>query len=132
MAEAEKNAATVRAAFLPWEQGDSGPFFELVADDVRWTVIGSTPFSGVFESKQALLDGAFGVLVDHLEDGLQTRLVDIIAAGDKVVLQHTSHGIGTNGVTYDQAYCFVMTLRDDRIVEIVAYVDTDLLVRIIA
>jgi ketosteroid isomerase-like protein len=56
----------------------------------------------------------------------------VAADDDKVVLQHASHGLGTDGVTYDQRYCFVMTMRDDRIVEIVAHVDTDLLMRIIA
>jgi uncharacterized protein len=31
---------------------------------------------------------------------------------------------------YDQVYCFAMVMREQRIVEIVAYVDTDLLVRV--
>jgi ketosteroid isomerase-like protein len=52
--EAEDNRRLVREAFRPWEEGDSGPFFDLVAEDVRWTVIGTTSVSGVFESKQAL------------------------------------------------------------------------------
>ena len=64
--------------------------------------------------------------------GSDERRGSVAAADDKVVLQHSSHGLGTNGVAYDQTYCFVTTMRDDRIVEIVAYVDTDLLMRIIA
>jgi hypothetical protein len=67
----------VREAFRPWEAGDSGLLFALVADDVRWTVIGSTPASGVFESKQALVNAAFGPLLERLEGALVTRFVDL-------------------------------------------------------
>jgi uncharacterized protein len=32
---------------------------------------------------------------------------------------------------YEQVYCRAMTMRDGRIVEITAYLDTDLLVRVL-
>ena len=60
MSTPEENKRLVRDAFRPWEEGNSGPFFALIADDVAWTVIGSTPASGVFPSKQAVIDKAFG------------------------------------------------------------------------
>jgi ketosteroid isomerase-like protein len=129
---ADANRRAVREAFLPWEQGDSGPFFELVADDVRWTVIGSTPASGVYESKQALISRAFGPLLQRLGGRLVTRLVDISADGDKVFLQHESSGVTADGIAYEQVYCFAMRMRDRRIVEIVAYLDTELLSRVMA
>jgi uncharacterized protein len=131
VASADDNRRAVRAAFLPWEQGDSGPFFDLVADDVRWTVIGSTPVSGVYESKQALISGAFGPLLERLDGRLVTRLIDISADGDKVFLQHESSGVTTDGIPYEQVYCFAMKMRDLRIVEIVAYLDTELLARVL-
>jgi uncharacterized protein len=128
---ADENRRIVREAFLPWEQGDSGPFFDLVADDVRWTVIGTTSASGVFESKEALITDAFGPLMDRLDGPLVARLVDVSADGDKVFLQHESSGVTTDGIKYEQAYCFAMKMRDRRIVEIVAYLDTDLLARVL-
>jgi ketosteroid isomerase-like protein len=129
---ADENRRVVHEAFLPWEQGDSGPFFDLVADDVRWTVIGSTPVSGVYESKEALISGAFGPLLQRLGGRLVTRLVDISADGDKVFLQHESSGVTSDGIAYEQVYCFAMRMRDLRIVEIVAYLDTELLSRVMA
>ncbi len=132
MPSADDNRRAVQEAFLPWEQGDSGPFFDLVADDVRWTVIGSTVASGVFESKQDLISRAFGPLMKRLDGRLVTRLVDITAEGDKVILQHESSGVTTDGIPYEQVYCFVMKMRDLRIVEILAYLDTELLARVLA
>lgn len=121
----------VREAFRPWEEGDSGPFFDLVAEDVNWTVIGTTPASGVFESKQALIDGAFGPLLERLGGRLVTRLIDVSADGDKVFLQFESAGVTTDGIDYQQVYCFAMRMSDRRIAEITAYLDTDLLARVL-
>ncbi len=132
MTTADENKRLVREAFRPWEAGDSGPFFALIADDVVWTVIGTTPASGVFRSKQALIDEAFGPLLDRLDGPLKTRFIDVAADGDKVFLRHESTGIAKTGLRYEQVYCFAMVMRDGRITEITAYLDTDLLARIFA
>lgn len=130
MATGDENKRLVREAFRPWEQGDSGPFFDLVADDVHWTVIGSTPASGVYQSKQALINTAFGPLLGRLNGPLMTRFVDLATDGDKVFLRFESSGVAKTGLRYEQVYCFAMVMREQRIVEIVAYLDTDLLARV--
>lgn len=130
MATGDEDKRLVREAFRPWEQGDSGPFFDLVADDVHWTVIGSTPASGVYESKQALINTAFGPLLGRLNGPLMTRFVDLATDGDKVFLRFESSGVAKTGLRYEQVYCFAMVMREQRIVEIVAYLDTDLLARV--
>jgi ketosteroid isomerase-like protein len=130
MAASDDNKRLVREAFRLWEEGDSGPFFDLVADDVHWTVIGSTPASGVFESKKALVDAAFGPLLERLEGPLTTRFVDLAADGDKVLLRFESSSMAKTGLRYHQVYCFAMVMRERRIVEIVAYLDTDLLAKV--
>ncbi len=128
----DDNVRAVREAFLPWEQGDSQPFFDLVANDVRWTVIGSTPVSGVYESKQELLTGAFSKLAERLEGPLVAKLLDISGDSEKVFLQWESTGVTKSGAEYNQVYCFAMRMRNRRIVEIVAYLDTELLSSVLA
>jgi len=130
MAASDDNKRRVREAFRPWEKGDSGPFFDLIDEDVRWTVIGSTPVSGVYDSKQALVDAAFGPLLRRLAGPLSTRFVDLAADGDKVFLRFESSGVTKTGLHYDQVYCFAMVMREQRIVEIVAYLDTELLAKV--
>jgi ketosteroid isomerase-like protein len=130
MAASDDNKRVVREAFRPWEEGDSGPFFALIAEDVRWTVIGSTPVSGVYESKQALVEAAFGPLLERLAGMLSTRFVDVAAEGDKVFLRFESSGVAKTGLHYEQVYCFAMVMREQRIVEIVAYLDTELLAKV--
>jgi ketosteroid isomerase-like protein len=132
VATAAGNKTLVRDAFMPWEQGDSAPFFALIDEDVRWTVIGTTVASGDFDSKQAVIDEAFGPLLERLDGPLTARFIEVAADGDRVFLRFESTGVSTSGVRYDQAYCWAMTMRDGRITEIVAYLDTDLLARVMA
>jgi ketosteroid isomerase-like protein len=130
MARSDDNKRRVREAFRPWEHGDSGPFFALVAEGVHWTVIGSTPVSGVYESKQALVDAAFGPLLERLDGPLTARFVDLAADDDKVFLRFESSGVAKTGLPYHRVYCFAIVMREQRIVEIVAYLDTDLLAKV--
>lgn len=130
MTLSDDNKARVRAAFEPWEQGDGAPFFDLVAEDVTWTVIGTTPVSGVYHSKTALIEHAFGPLLARLEGPLKTKFIDIAAEDDKVILRFASTGIAKGGKTYNQVYCFAMVMREGWIVEIVAYLDTELLAEV--
>jgi ketosteroid isomerase-like protein len=124
------NKTILAKAFQLWEMGDSGPFFDVIADDVVWTVIGSTKVSGVYRSKQDLIDHAFGPLLNKLDGDLKTTRVDIVVEHEKAILQFESSGVAANGTKYDQVYCWAMKMRDGRIVEIIAYLDTDLLRRV--
>jgi ketosteroid isomerase-like protein len=87
MGASDDDLRRVREAFRPWEKGDSGPFLDLIAEDVRWTVIGSTPVSGVYESKQALAQAAFGPLLERLAGPLSTRFIDLAVDGEKAFLR---------------------------------------------
>ena len=130
MSKTEANKRRLREAFRPWESGDSRPFFDMIADDVTWTVIGTTSVSGTYHSKQALIDNAFGPLLSTLDGPLKTTFVDLAGEGDKLFLRFTSRGVTTTGICYDQTYCWAMVMPGDRITEITAYLDTDLLRRV--
>ena len=130
MSNSDENKRLVFQSFQPWEQGNSGPFFDLIADDVTWTVIGTTAVSGVYHSKREVIDRAYGPLLRRLNGPLTARFVDIGADGEKVYLSFESSGIAKTGIHYKQTYCFVMVMRGNRIIEIVAYLDTAMLARI--
>ncbi len=120
------NGELVRTAFGSWEKGDNRPFFKLVADDVRWRVIGTTPVSGTYDSKQQFL-GATQALFDRFNQPIMAKVQAVHEAGDTVVLQWEGTSQGVNGRPYNQTYCWVMQLDDGRITNVVAYLDTALL-----
>ena len=48
------NSELVRQSFVNWQQG-KGTTFDLLAPDAVWTVVGSSPVSGVYKSRQGQL-----------------------------------------------------------------------------
>jgi len=122
----EENRRLVAEAFAGWETGDNRPFFDLVADDVTWTVIGTTPISGRYDSKRSFLKGAVSGLSQRLEGGIRARIRKVLADGDHVVLQWEGTSASRSGRPYRQTYCWVLRLSDGKIVEVTAYLDTEL------
>jgi uncharacterized protein len=123
---ATENQKLIAEAFAAWEHGDYQPFFKVVSDDVRWTVIGSTRISGTFEGKQAFLDGAVVPLHERLAGPIQATVRNVFGDGDHVILQWQGQSSSRSGRPYPQVYCWVMRLVDGMVVEVTAYLDTEL------
>ncbi len=128
---AVENRKMIREAFDAWSRGDGRPFFKLVADDVRWTVIGNTPISRTYTSKSDFRN-ALKAMSDHFASELKVVVRDVIADGDKVAVQFESHAAGKNGIAYDQTYCWVLRLGDGKVREVTAYLDTELVTKLFA
>lgn len=124
---ATENRRLVEDAFAKWARGDGGAFMSLLADDVRWTVIGSTPVSRTYTSRQAFLDGAVGPLSSKLSGGILPTVRDILADGEKIALQWEGRATGKNGTIYHQTYCWVMRFENGKVKEGTAYLDTELI-----
>jgi ketosteroid isomerase-like protein len=112
-------------------------FQENFHDDATWTLIGSTPRSGVFRGLESIKkdfldvgrrgDGRPGPSVQGLssEFGIRLEVDDMLCLEDgRVVVFCRSYGSGRNGVPYDNVYCWVITVRGDKIASLYEYCDT--------
>ncbi len=122
-----ENKKLILDAFTAWARGDGMAFFNLLAEDVRWTVIGSTPVSRTYASRDAFVEGAVKPLTGKLAGPIVPTVRDIIAEGDKVVLQWDGRSSGKNGTIYHQTYCWVMRMEGGKVREGTAYLDTQLI-----
>lgn len=127
---AAENKQIIQEAFTKWSQGDGSAFFALLADDVHWTVIGSTPVSRTFTSKKAFQEGAVQPLTAKLTGAIMPTVRDIIAEGDKIALQWEGRSTGKNGTIYHQTYCWVMRVEGGKVREGTAYLDTELIAQL--
>ncbi|HEY0799815.1 MAG TPA: hypothetical protein VGD54_03160 [Steroidobacteraceae bacterium] len=59
----------VRKVVKGLENGGSAAFFEHVADDVDWIVMGTHPLAGHYRSKKAIIEGTFAKLAQVLSAG---------------------------------------------------------------
>jgi uncharacterized protein len=77
----------VREIFKGLEKGDGAAFFEQVADDVDWTVMGTHPLAGNYRSKEAFIAGTFAKLGHALPRGAQLHPEHLIVQDDQAVVE---------------------------------------------
>ena len=98
-----------------------------MTDDVCWTLIGTTKFSGTMNGKQEIVEKLFKPIFAQLETPGSNVIDNIIAEGDYVVVQQRGTGRRTkSGKDYNNTYCIVYKVADGKIKEITEYCDTEL------
>ncbi len=108
-------------------RGHMDSCFALLADDVSWTNIGSTKFSGTYSGKQALMENLLGPLFSQLKAGIASKIERLLAEDDIVVAQTSGIAETIEGTPYNNSYCQVIRIRDGQIAEVKEYMDTALI-----
>lgn len=122
---AQTDKALVARAFATWAStGDVRAFFELVDERVVWTVLGTCPVSARYEGKAAFIERAARPVFERLAAPLQPTLRRLIGEQDWVVLQWTGQAPTKAGGLYTNDFCWVMRIENAKIVECLAYFDT--------
>ena len=116
--------------FKGLESGDGAAFFEHVADDVDWTVMGTHPLAGHYLSKKAFREGTFAKLGQVLTGGAQLRVEHLIVEGNQAVVELHSLATARNGMRFDNHYCWVVYFCDETIVRVRAYLDFAMVARL--
>jgi hypothetical protein len=111
--------------------GGSDKFFEYVADNVLWTVMGTRPLAGIYKSKDEFILNTFKRLNRLLKEGVILKVNNILVQDDTAVVEMESLSTALNGKPFDNTYCGVCRFEDDIIVEVRAYVDSALVQRLI-
>jgi len=124
------HADFVRKIFSGLEHGDGAAFFEHVADDVDWIVMGTHPLAGHYKSKSDFIAGTFEKLGKVLPDGAQLHVEHLLVAGDQAVVELHSEATAKNGMRFDNRYCWVVYFRDYLIVRVRAYLDSTMVSRL--
>lgn len=120
----------VREIFKGLENGDGAAFFEHVADDVDWTVMGTHPLAGRYHTKAAFVAGTFAKLNRVLPNGARLHIDHLLVRDDQAVVELHSEATARNGMRFDNRYCWVVYFRDDVIIRVRAYLDSALVARL--
>src|SRR5271156_5180977 len=117
---------SVREIFKGLENGAGAAFFERVADDVDWTVMGTHPLAGRYRSKKDFIAGTFAKLGQVLPQGAQLHVEHLIVKDDQAVVELHSLATAKNGMRFDNRYCWVVWFKYGSIVGVRAYLDSAL------
>ena len=94
------NKALLRRVFEATATGDGRPFVDALADDVRWTIIGTTAWSRTYEGKPTVLAELLGPLAQQLTGANVVAAERFIAEGDLVVVEGRNHSVTKAGPRY--------------------------------
>ena len=112
--------------------GNANSFFDNVADDVHWTVMGTHPLAGVYKSKRDFLKNTFERLDKVLKGGVILKVDHTFVSGNIAVVEMAQTSTALNGKAFPNTYCWVVRFGDDsRITEVRAYVDSFLVKQVI-
>lgn len=120
----------VREIFRGLETGDGAAFFEHVADDVDWTVMGTHPLAGHYAGKKAFQQGTFAKLGKVLPQGTELNVEHVLVHDDEAVVELRSLATARNGMRFDNRYCWVVYFGRDVIVRVRAYLDSAMVARL--
>jgi ketosteroid isomerase-like protein len=129
---ASQNRWLIQGVFAELAMGNSRPFVDSFADDVRWTLTGRTAWSGTYEGKQAVQDELLAPLAAQFADRYRSTATRFVAEGDHVVVEARGHVTTKAGEPYDNTYCFVFRLAGGEVKEITEYCDTELVASALA
>lgn len=124
---AEENRKIVEQFYAASNSGDMDTCFSLIADDITWTNIGSTSLSGTFRGKAELQEKLLGPLFGRLKQGIHTNVHRIVAENDYVVAQTSGIAETLDGRPYNNSYCWIIRIQDEKFAEVTEYMDTELL-----
>jgi ketosteroid isomerase-like protein len=128
---AAENKQLMASVFEQMAAGNGQPFMDVLADDVRWTVIGTSPWSRTYSGKRAVVSELMRPLFKQFGSQYRARAIRIVAEDDVVVVEARGDVDTKSGQPYNQTYCYVFRLADGEVREMTEYLDTDLVNRVL-
>jgi ketosteroid isomerase-like protein len=122
------NKQLLQDIYAQISRGNLQPLLDSMADDIEWTIIGSTALSGTSHGKQEVIDKLLRPIRARLADGpIVFRPDRFIAEGEYVVMEARGRATARSGKPYNNTYCIVCRIVDGKVKEMVDYVDTELI-----
>ena len=123
---AAENKQLIQNMFAELSKGNAEAFLGNMADNVRFTLIGTTKYSGTFNGKQELISKLLAPLTAQLESGISLTPDNFIADGEYVAMQARGKATTKSGKSYNNTYCQVFRIVNGKVQEVTEYLDTEL------
>jgi uncharacterized protein len=118
-----ENKALVKASFDRWSAVTGSPF-ELLLPEADWTIVGSSPLSNTYESRQAFLEEVIEPFNARMAIPLVPTVRGIYADGDMVITFFDASATTKDGQPYKNTYTWYFRTRAGKMISAVAFFDT--------
>src|SRR5262245_27992564 len=124
-----ENKQLMQDIFSELAKGNGKPFVDSLADDICWTVTGTTRWSKTYRGKQAVLTELLGPLVSQFADQYTYTAHRFSAECEYVVVECRGRVTTKSGKTYNNTYCWVCRIAEGKLQELTEYMDTELVTK---
>jgi uncharacterized protein len=118
----DANRAIVQASFDRWRSGTGGPF-ELLDPAAEWTIVGSSPLSKTYHSRQEFLDNVITPLNARMMTPLVPSVRGIFADADMVIILFHATAIAIDGIPYRNTYTWYFQMKEAKVIKAIAFFD---------
>jgi uncharacterized protein len=126
MSDAEENRRVMTAVMDAMALGDGKPFVDAMAEDFAWRMTGTTAWSGVYSGKAEVRGRLLKTLFGQFSSPYRNTASRIIVDQDTVVVECRGEVTTKSGKPYNNSYCWVISMREGKMAELVEYFDTEL------
>lgn len=118
-----RNKALVEEKFEAWASGAGSPY-ELLADDVEWTITGNSLASGTYDNREAFMSEVIHPFNARMSVGLKPAIRNIYAENDMVVIFFDAKGMARDGKPYENTYAWFLDIREGKVKKASAFFDS--------
>jgi uncharacterized protein len=119
----EKNKAFIAQAFAKWAAGGSSFFQDVLAEDVVWTIKGSSPAAGTYKGRAVFIEQAVAPFAARLSSFVKPKVNDIWADGADVVVYWDGAAVAKDGRPYNNSFVWIFRMKDLCATEVIAFLD---------
>ncbi|RVK59234.1 nuclear transport factor 2 family protein [Sinorhizobium meliloti] len=122
-ADQSENKQIVQRAFDAWASGTGSPY-DLLADDVNWTITGNSLASKSYPSKEAFIGEVIRPFNARMSVGLKPTIRKMYSDGHTVIVFFDASGTAKDGKPYSNTYAWFLDLNEGKIVKASAFFDS--------
>lgn len=116
------NKRIVAAAFDAWRD-QTGSFFDILAPDAEWTIVGTGSAAGTYRSREAFLAEVIDPFNARMSVPLKPTVRALYGDGDMVIALWDGEGVANDGQPYRNTYTWYLQFSGDKVVKAIAFFD---------
>lgn len=128
----EKNKNAVLEMHEAIGRGDIDGMFAPMTDDVTFRVTGDHALGQrIYQGKEDIVNNLLMTIFARLDGGVEVTIINIAAEAEKVFLHFTGKAKTIDGDPYNNEYVQLFSFRDGKINDVVEFMDTALLAKVL-
>jgi ketosteroid isomerase-like protein len=119
----DRNRNLIAQSFEAWRTRSGSPY-DLLAENVSWTITGNSTASRTYPSREAFMREVIRPFNARMQDPLVPTIRRLYAEDDTVIAFFDAQGMARDGKPYSNTYAWFLEMRDGKIVRAHAFFDS--------